>query len=117
MTSIDLRERTQDFAVRVVRFVEGLPRGVATDRIGGQLLNAGTSVGSNYRAACLGRSKREFVAKLQIVYEEADESVYWLTILGQSRHHMGAEHDALLQEGRELTMIFAKSLKTARSQM
>jgi four helix bundle protein len=73
----ELKERTKRFALRVLKLVAALPNNVQGRAIGNQLVRAGTSVGSNYRAACRGRSKAEFIAKLGIVEEEADESAFW----------------------------------------
>ena len=83
MTSDELRTRTMRFAVRVVRFCRALPDTWEARRIGGQLIDAGTSVAMNYRSATRGRSRAEFIAKLGVVVEEADESVGWLELIGQ----------------------------------
>ncbi|MGH7752041.1 MAG: four helix bundle protein, partial [Gemmatimonadales bacterium] len=83
-----LKTRTRAFAILVIRFVMGLPRNRAGDVIGRQLLRAGTSVAANYRAACRARSRREFIAKLGIVEEEADESAFWLEVAAES--HLAA---------------------------
>src|SRR3989441_4166191 len=80
----DLRERTKAFALDIVRLVQRLPRDRAADVIGRQLLRAGTSVAANYRSARRARSRREFLAKLGIVEEEADESVFWLDLLTEA---------------------------------
>lgn len=72
----DLKDRTKQFALRVIRLYRALPRHEEARVIGKQLLRSGTSIGANYRAACRGRSKAEFVAKLGIVLEEADETVF-----------------------------------------
>src|SRR3989442_15965735 len=80
----DLGERTKAFALDIVRLVQGLPRDRAADVIGRQLLRAGTSVAANYRSARRARSRREFLAKLGIVEEEADESVFWLDLLTEA---------------------------------
>jgi four helix bundle protein len=77
MNADDLKRRTKQFALRVLKLVAALPNTVAGRAIGGQLVRSGSSVGANYRAACRGRSKAEFVAKLGIAEEEADESGYW----------------------------------------
>jgi four helix bundle protein len=77
----DFKKRTKQFALRILKLVEALPNTVAGRTIGVQLVRSGTSVGSNYRAACRGRSKAEFIAKLGIVEEEADESAYWLELI------------------------------------
>jgi four helix bundle protein len=78
MAQKDLKERTKQFALRIIRLVEALPKGRAADVIGRQLLRCGTSVGANYRAACRARSNAEFISKMGIVEEEADESLYWM---------------------------------------
>jgi four helix bundle protein len=77
----DLKKRTKQFALRILKLVAALPNTVQGRAIGGQLVRAGTSVGSNLRAACRGRSKAEFIAKLGIVEEEADESAYWMELI------------------------------------
>jgi len=81
MNADDLKRRTKQFALRVLKLVAALPNTVAGRAIGGQLVRAGSSVGANYRAACRGRSKAEFVAKLGIAEEEADESAYWMEVI------------------------------------
>jgi four helix bundle protein len=110
----DLRKRTKDFALRVIRVVESLPRKRSADIIGGQLLRAGTSVGSNYRAACRARSPAEFRAKLGIVEEEADESVYWLELLIESGLVAESKLRNLLEEANELLAIMVASINTSR---
>jgi len=115
MTPDELKRRTKMFAVRIVRFAEGLPDARSSSVLSRQLIRAGTSVGANYRAACLGRSRAEFNAKLQIVLEEADEAVYWLEVIEESGLVKGSDLDELKQEGKELTAIFVSSLKTSRS--
>ena len=81
MKEYDLKERTKGFALQVIQLVERLPRRRAADIIGGQLLRAGTSVGANYRAACRAKSSADFISKMGIVEEEADESIYWMELL------------------------------------
>lgn len=76
-----LKERTKRFALEIIRLVEKLPKGRTSDILGKQLLAAGTSVGANYRAACRARSSADFVSKMGIVEEEADESIYWMELL------------------------------------
>jgi len=77
----DLKKRTKAFALRVIALVESLPRSRTANVIGNQLLRSGTSVGANYRSACRGRSPAEFVSKMGIVEEEADESLFWMELL------------------------------------
>ncbi|MBM4041457.1 MAG: four helix bundle protein [Planctomycetes bacterium] len=113
-TGDPLRTRTKQFALRVVRLVASLPRGKIEDMVAGQLLRAGTSVGSNYRAAARARSRADFVAKMGIVEEEADESLYWMEILveaGIVRPHL--LHSLMAEAGEILAMVVA-SIRTAR---
>lgn len=114
MTPDELKIRTKQFGLRVIRLVESLPKTKAATIIGNQLLRCATSVGANYRAACRGRSKAEFIAKLGIVEEEADESAYWIEMLIEAGI---LKPDLLAQlhaEAEELTAIMAKSRQTAK---
>ncbi len=114
MTPDELKVRTKQFGLRVIRLVENLPKTRAATIIGNQLLRCATSVGANYRAACRGRSKAEFIAKLGIVEEEADESAYWLEMLVEA-HIVRQDLVAKLHaEAEELTAIMAKSRQTAK---
>ena len=79
-----LKEKTKSFALEIIKLIESLPRGRAADVIGKQLLDAGTSVGANYRAACRARSNADFISKMGIVEEEADEAIYWMELLIES---------------------------------
>src|SRR5574337_2117698 len=79
-----LKERTQRFALRIIKMYRALPRTEEAHIIGKQLLRSGTPIGANYRAACRGRSRAEFVAKLGVVLEEADETVFWLELLREA---------------------------------
>ena len=114
MTSEELRNRTMRFAVRVVRFCRTLPDTWEVRRIGGQLIASATSVAMNYRSATRGRSRAEFIAKLGIVVEEADESVGWLELIAEVDLARGQELIWLLGESRELLAIFGKAQKTAK---
>ncbi|MGA8344749.1 MAG: four helix bundle protein [Candidatus Sulfotelmatobacter sp.] len=110
----DLKDRTKQFALRVMRLYRALPRDEGARVVGRQLLRSGTSVGANYRAACRARSKAEFVAKLGIVLEEADETVFWLELLQESEVVSVEKLAPLVQEARELTAIFVTSICTAK---
>jgi len=111
---VDLKGRTRAFALAVIRLVDDLPRGRSADVIGSQLLRAGTSVGANYRAACRARSRKEFLAKLGIVEEEADESQFWLELV-EERGLADAERvSSLSDEARQLVAIVVSSIRTAR---
>src|SRR3954466_1830578 len=110
MTNPDeLRARTKKFALRVIKLYRSLPSGRDAQILGQQLMRSGTSVGANYRAACRARSKAEFIAKLGIVVEEADESVFWLELLIETDIVKHDRMDNLLLEANELLAIFAAS--------
>lgn len=114
MRKAELKQRTFDFAVRVVRLVESLPRTGTAQVIGRQLLRAGTSVGANYRAAKRARSRAEFIAKLGIVEEECDETIYWIDILIDVGVVKDSAAIELRKEADELVAITVASIKTAR---
>jgi four helix bundle protein len=109
-----LKARTKAFAVRVVRLFQALPGRPDAQVLGRQALRSGTSVAANYRAACRARSRPEFVAKIGIVAEEADETVLWLELLGEVGIVPASRLDPLIKEARELTAIFTASQNTAR---
>ena len=110
-----LKARTKQFALDVLAFVGTLPGEEPVASIRRQLARAGTSVGANYRAACRARSRAEFAARIGLVLEEADESLFWLEILEESRLSAGERLNHLLAEARELTAIFAASSITTRA--
>jgi four helix bundle protein len=114
MNARELQARTKRFAVRVVRFCRTLPNTWEARKIGGQLIDSATSVYANYRATCRGRSRAEFIAKLGVVAEEADESLGWLELLDALELSRGPELTWLLGESGELLAIFSKSQKTAK---
>src|SRR5690349_19093556 len=109
-----LAARTRAFASAVVALVEELPRSRSADVVGLQLLRSGTSVGANYRAACRARSRKEFLAKMGIVEEEADESEFWLGVVAEQRLGDAARVRALRDEARQLVAIVVSSIRTAR---
>ena len=103
-----MKRRTMNFGLRIIRTTESLARDQTARVIGNQLLRVGTSVGANYRAALTARSRADFIAKLGIVEEEADESIYWMQMLGESGAISADRLRDLLQEA-------IASIKTARS--
>jgi four helix bundle protein len=111
--AIELQARTHRFATAVIKFCEGLPKSPASQKIVDQLLDSSGSTDSNYRATCRARSPIEFIAKIGVAAEEADESKGWLELLVSSKHTTLEEAGALIQEADELTAIFVKSRKTA----
>ncbi|MDQ3472383.1 MAG: four helix bundle protein [Acidobacteriota bacterium] len=114
MHPAEVRERTKLFAIRILRLFRSLPKSDDARTIGRQLLRSGTSVAANYRAVCRARSKAEFVAKIGVVVEEADETVFWLELLIDTGIIAQAKLDNLLKEANELLSIFAASQKTAK---
>jgi len=115
MDAQQMKERTAAFALRIVRLVRSLPRDMTCQIIGRQLLKAGTSVAANYRAACRARSKPEFVAKMGIVEEEADESLFWMELLARARIVEQAKLNDIMKEANEIVSIVVSSKKTART--
>ena len=109
-----LRERTKQFAIRVVKLFRSLPKTEEARVIGKQVLRSGTSVAANYRAVCRARSKVEFVAKIGVVVEEADETVFWLELLVETGIVSSVRMGGLLTEANELLAIFAASQRTAK---
>src|SRR5688500_10689470 len=108
-----LKKRTFQFAVSIVKLVRDLPATLEGRRVGGQLFDAGTSVAANYRAACKARSHAEFIAKIGIVVEEADESEFWLDFLVATSIVPEATVRSHRCEASELSAIFTASHKTA----
>jgi four helix bundle protein len=110
----ELKERTKSFALSAVRLVEDLPRGRSAEVIGHQLLRAGTSVAANYRSACRARSRKEFIAKMGIVEEEADESQFWLELIIEHGLLTAERASTLRDEAGQLVAIAVTSIRTAR---
>lgn len=117
MNEKDLKSRTKKFALDVIKFVGGLPYSIVNRNLGDQLLRSSTSVSANYRAACRGRSKAEFIAKLGTCEEEADEAMHWLELLIESNIADTEITQQLKKEANELTAIFASSIKTSRANL
>jgi four helix bundle protein len=115
--ALALQERTGAFYGRVIRFCEALPDHIAVRRIAPQLLDSAGSTDSNYRGACRGRSTKEFIAKVGVAAEEADESKGWLQALADAGLGNITEAIALIKEADELTAIFVASEKTARKNL
>jgi len=109
MKADDLKKRTKQFALRILKLVAALPNTVEGRAIGNQLARAGTAVAANYRAACRGRSRAEFIAKLGIVEEEADESAFWMELIIEAGLLKAQKVEALLGEAIELRKIMARS--------
>ena len=112
-----LRQRTKQIAIRIVRLYRALPPGAEGRVIGRQLLRSGTSIGANYRAACRSRSEAEFVARLAVALEEADESLYWLELLIDTRTVPAKRLTALIAECEELVRIFSAARHTTQQRI
>jgi four helix bundle protein len=114
MEKRDLKERTKNFALKVIRVVEMLPKGRITDILCRQLMKAGTSVGANYRAACRAKSTADFISKMGIVEEEADETIYWMELLIEAGLVQKDNLIPLLDEANQILAMTVSSIKTAR---
>jgi len=114
MTEKELKIRTKKFAVAILNLVDELPNRRSANIIGNQLGRSASSIASNYRAACRARSHAEFISKIGIVEEEADESTFWLDIIPETKNSTVELITPLLNEARELTAIFTAANKTAK---
>jgi len=114
MSDPDLKKRTKAFALRILKLVDALPKTTAGRALSSQIVRSGTSIGANYRAACRAKSTADFIAKMAIVEEEADETLFWLELLEESELLPAAKLTAIKQEADELIAITVTSIKTAR---
>jgi four helix bundle protein len=114
MNNQDLKQRTKRFALDTIRFCEALPKDETSRVLGRQLLRSGTSVGANYRAAKRAKSNADFISKMTIVEEEADECGYWFELLFESGKVAASKMTSLHQEAGELVAIAVASINTAR---
>ena len=110
----DLRKRTKDFALRVIRLYSCLPSSTVAQVIGKQVLRSGTSVGAHYREAFRSRSDAEFISKIQGGLQELEETVYWFELLIESNLVSESKLKNLLQEASELTAIFITSVNKVK---
>ncbi len=115
MDERQFKNRTRQIALRVIQLVTALPRSNTADVIGRQLLRSGTSIGANYRAACRARSPADMLAKLGIVEEEADETIYWIELLVEAEIIQRQRVDDLLCEVNEILAMTVASIRTLRS--
>ena len=113
MTTAELKARTKEFALRVIRLVDALPNTVKGRAIANQIMRSATSIAANYRAACRARSRAEFIAKIGVVEEEADETAFWLELIIDSKIRSEKQIAPLLKEAGELVAIMAASRKSA----
>ena len=110
----DLKKRTKAFALRILKLVDALPKTTAGRALASQIVRSGTSVAANYRAACRARSTADLIAKMGIVEEESDETLFWLELLEESELVSATKLAAIKQEANELIAITIASIKTAR---
>jgi four helix bundle protein len=115
MNPEELKDRTKQFALRVLKLVGALPKTIEGRAIASQLVRCGTSVAANYRATCRARSKAEFIAKVGIVLEEADEALLWLELISEANLLPRKRVDPLLAEANELVAIMVASRRSAAS--
>lgn len=115
MNQDELKTRTKQFGLRVMKLVDTLPKTTAGRVLGNQLIRSGTSVGANYRAACRSRSQAEFIAKIGTVAEEADESAFWLELIMDGGLLKPELVSPLHHKAEELTAIFTASGRTAKA--
>ena len=115
MTPDDFKKRTKAFALRCIRLAESLPESATGRVIARQLLRCATSVGANYRSACRAKSRADFIAKMRIVEEECDESLYWMELLIESDKMGAVLLNDLMKEADEILSLVVASIKTARS--
>ncbi len=117
MTTDEMKMRTKKFSLMIIDLAEKMPNTNVIRSITNQIVRSGTSVGANYRAVCRARSDREFVAKMNIVLEEADETLFWLEIIKEKMWITKSELEMIWKEGNELTAIFVSSLKTVNNRI
>ena len=117
MTNDQLKNRTKQFSLSILNLIERLPNSMSTRVVINQIAKSATSVGANYRAVCRARSDREFVAKLNIVLEEADETQFWLEIIEEMNWIKQIELESIKKEANELVAIFVTTLKTVNNRL
>ncbi len=117
MTTNEMKMRTKKFSLMIIDLAEKLPNTNVIRSITSQIVRSGTSVGANYRAVCRARSDKEFISKMNIVLEEADETLFWIEIVKEKMWLAKEELDTVLKEANELTAIFVSSLKTVNNRI
>lgn len=117
MTKDELQIRTKKYGIEMIRFLYSLPKESSTSVISNQLVRSATSIGANYRAALRSRSEKEFIAKIGIIVEEADETLYWIEVMNEVPYFSKLQNkmELLMKEANELTAIFVSTLKTLKA--
>ena len=111
----ELQDRAKQFALRIIRAFARLPKNEEARVLGRQFLRSGTSVAANYRAACRARSAADFISKISVVVEEADETLFWLALIVEAKLVRAKLVESLIAECEELLKIFSASLATAKA--
>ena len=114
MNQKEMKRRTKEFAKDIIKLCRKLPNNREGRLIGDQIFRSGTSVAANYRSACRGRSKSEFISKLSIVEEEADETLFWLEVINEMKVFNYDKFEELMKENDEILAIVVASIKTAK---
>ena len=114
MNQKEMKRRTKEFAKDIIRLCRKLPNNREGRLIGDQIFRSGTSIAANYRSACRGRSKAEFISKLSIVEEEADETLFWLEVIKEMKIFNYEKLDESIKENDEILAIVVASIKTAK---
>ena len=117
MESSELRLRLKDFAIRIIKMVDCMPRTISSDAIARQIIRSGTSPSANYRAALLGKSDKDFLNKLKMVEEELDETLHWLEIIMETEMMKPERLEALHSECHELLKIIVSTIVTMRKKV
>ena len=117
MDANELKNRTKRFALRVIKLVGALPRSVEGRAIANQLVRSSTSVAANYRASCRARSRSEFIAKIGLVLEEVDESLFWLELIADAKLMPEGRIQSLLVEANELVAIMVATRRSAAANL
>ncbi len=117
MTEEILKQRLKDFSIRIIKMVDGLPNTISGRAIGSQIVRSGTSPAANYRAACIGKSERDFLNKLKMVEEELDETLHWLEVIMETELLPKNRIELLYEENKELLKIIVSSIISTRKHL
>ena len=117
MTTDEMKLRTKKFSLMIIDLAEKLPTTYIVKVVANQVVRSGTSVGANYRAVCRARSDREFISKMNIDLEEADETLLWVEVIKEKLWISKTQFEKICKEGNELTAILLSSLKTVNTRM
>jgi four helix bundle protein len=111
----EIKKRTKKLGIEIIKLVDEMPSKISTQVVARQIIRSSTSIGANYRAACRAKSKSDFINKLKIVEEEADETMYWLEIIEESKFIASTHLAPLKKEVNEIISIVVASIKTLRN--